>query len=243
MGDWLDKIADGVFITATDTEVGKTAVAGALARLLVERGWDVGVMKPVASGCRRRRGSWVCEDAECLRQAAQSDDPLDLVNPVRLTAPLAPSVAAAMAQTRVDLRAVRRAYRALRRRHRCVIVEGIGGLLVPITRTRLVADLAVELALPVIVVARATLGTINHTLLTIEAARRRGLRVLGVVVNRYPRARPDAAARTSPAEIERCGGVPVLAVLREDPAVDVARRTLGSLPRQLARQLGLLPCA
>jgi len=237
MRNFLNKIKNGVFLTATDTEVGKTAVAASLAAVLRQRGWDIGVMKPIASGCMSQEEKLVAEDAECLKKAANCEDSVDLVCPVRLKDPLAPTVAAERAHTTIDLENVRSAYHTLRKKHRCLIVEGIGGILVPITPTLLIADLAVEFGLPVIIVARPKLGTINHTLLTIEASRQRGLDVLGVIINRYPQESPGLAEVTSPKEIERCGKVPILAILREDPCVDIARCKLGSLPSELSTQI------
>lgn len=234
MSNWLDKIGSGVFVTATDTGVGKTAVGGALARVLSDAGRDVGVMKPVASGCSVRRGELFCEDAEFLRRAARCDEPIDMICPIRLRAPLAPDVAARLEGRRIDLRPVWRAYASLRRRHECVIVEGAGGLLVPITDRTTMADLAEKIGLPLVVVVRPSLGTINHTMLTVEAARRRGLSMLGLVVNRFPQ-RPGLAERTNPEELMRRTGLPVLAILREDRSVSVAAGRLGSLQKQLLR--------
>jgi dethiobiotin synthetase len=171
--------ARGLFVTGTDTGVGKTVVACALARALRARGVDVGVMKPVETGV----GADGPSDALALRAAAGGDDPLDLLCPQRFALPAAPIVAAAHAGARLDLDAIRRAFDGLRERHAFLVVEGAGGLLVPLARGIAMAELARELALPVVVVARAALGTINHTLLTLEACRSRGLPVAGVVIS------------------------------------------------------------
>ncbi len=181
----------GVFVTGTDTGVGKTLVACALVRALRSRGLDVGVMKPVETGV----GAAGPLDARALREAAGVADPLELVCPFALALPAAPTVAAADEGRDVDLEAIERAFATLAARHACMVVEGAGGLLVPVADGASIADLAHTLALPLLVVARASLGTINHTLLTLEAARARGIRVAGVVFSHAggTLARADAA--------------------------------------------------
>jgi dethiobiotin synthetase len=181
----------GFFVTGTDTGVGKTVVACALARALRAAGRDVGVLKPAETGV----GPDGPLDARALREAAGVDDPLDAVCPVQLALPAAPSVAAAAEGRTVDTGAIRKAYDALRARHETLVVEGAGGLLVPLAEGFTMADLARELALPVLVVARASLGTINHTLLTVEALARRGLPLAGVVVSHAGGPLSDADAK------------------------------------------------
>lgn len=199
-----------LFVTGTDTGVGKTVVAAGLAAALRRRNVDVGVMKPFATGARRRRGRLVSEDVERLAAAAGAGDPVEDVAPVLLEPPLAPSVAARVSRRRVDLAAVRAAYRRLARRHDVMVVEGIGGILVPVRDRVPVARVVAQLRLPVIVVTRPTLGTVNHTLLTVLAARSFGLRVLGLVVNWHERFRRGTAERLTPATLRTETGVPVL---------------------------------
>ena len=206
----------GFFVTGTDTEVGKTIVAGGIARMFSGRGISVGVMKPVASGAVRRGDALVARDAELLMAAAGCQSDADLVNPIRFEPPLAPTAAAEL-EGRIlhasDLQPVWAAYAELRRRHEMMVVEGIGGLLVPLARGFSVADLAARLGLPLIIVGRSGLGTINHTALTVEAARTRGLEVAGVVLNGRRPDRVGDAERTNPGEIERCAQVSVLGTL------------------------------
>jgi dethiobiotin synthetase len=171
--------ARGVFVTGTDTGVGKTLVACALVRGLRSRGLDVGVMKPVETGV----GAAGPLDARALREAAGVQDPLDLVCPYAFALPAAPTVAAAAEGRGIELEGIRRAFATLASRHGCMVVEGAGGLLVPLADGVSMADLARALGLPLLVVARASLGTINHTLLTLEVARARALRVAGVVIS------------------------------------------------------------
>jgi len=200
----------GVFVTGTDTGVGKTFVAAGLAAALRRRGADVGVMKPVATGRS--------EDAKILLKASGARDPIGLVNPIHLKAPLSPHLAAKLEKTRVDLGRIDRAFEELQARHQVVIVEGAGGLLVPIRDGFTMADLAKRLGLPLLIVARDALGTINHATLTVEAARARGLKILGIVVNRSRPGRPDLAERLNPAAIAKASRVKVLASISWKPA-------------------------
>ncbi|MBI3318491.1 MAG: adenosylmethionine--8-amino-7-oxononanoate transaminase [Candidatus Omnitrophica bacterium] len=205
----------GLFITGTGTEVGKTFIASALADAFRRQGVDVGVMKPVATGCRSRNGGLHSEDAELLLKASGAADPMDLVSPYRFSSPAAPWVARGLSPkgtVPLSFDRIEQAFQELSTRHEFVMVEGIGGLLVPIDAKRTVADLAGRLGLPLLIVARASLGTINHTLLTLEAARERGLEVLGVVLNGRSAA-PTLAERTNPRVIERLGKVKVLGVV------------------------------
>lgn len=174
----------GLFITGTDTGVGKTLVGAGLLALFKERGMNVGVMKPVESGCRLENGRLIPEDATLLREAADSQDDLDIINPYALEAPVAPALAAEMEGIAIRLEVIQRAFEILISRHDMVIVEGAGGLLVPLFGHFFMADLAEELNLPLLVVTEAKLGIINHTLLTLAHAREREIPVLGIVMNR-----------------------------------------------------------
>jgi dethiobiotin synthetase len=169
----------GLFVTGTDTGVGKTLVACALIRGLRARGIDAVGMKAVETGV----GPEGPRDALALRAAADHLVALDDVCPLRFALPAAPTVAALAEGRAVEVWAIRRAHQRLAARHECVITEGAGGLLVPLAEGQCMADLARELELPLLVVARAALGTINHTLLTLEAAVARGLAVAGVVIS------------------------------------------------------------
>lgn len=199
-------MGQGLFILGTGTEVGKTAVAAGLAAAWRRRGLDVGVMKPIATGVSDAVGA----DAAWLRRAAGVGDPIERIAPYRFKMPAAPAVARRRA--RIDFAVIRRAYEQLAARHEIVVVEGIGGLLVPIDDARTVADLARALDLPVLLVGCAQLGTINHTLLTVEQARDAGLDVLGFVLNGRS-ARPSVAERTNPAVITRWTGLPCWGVV------------------------------
>jgi dethiobiotin synthetase len=200
----------GIFVTGTDTGVGKTIVAATLARLLRMNGVSVGVMKPVTSGCRDVDGVPVSDDALLLAQAAGvefSDD----IAPYRLREALAPAEAAKIDAVRIDFATIKAAYLRLAARYDYVIVEGAGGLMVPLAGGLLIADLARELELPLLVVARPGLGTINHTVLTCFAAQQMGLQVAGVVINGMPE-NPGRAEKGAPHQIGALCGASVLGV-------------------------------
>lgn len=200
------------FITGTDTGVGKTIIAGALAAAFREKGLDVGVMKPVATG------GW--DDARFLIKSAGVEDNIFLVNPYCLATPVAPAVAAEIEKLKIDIGRIRAAYEELSRRHEMLIVEGVGGLLVPIYKKYLVTDLIKDLDLPIIIVAKPGLGTINHTLLTISQARRSRIKVLGVIINNYDEATAGIAEKTAPEVIEKVGNVPILGIVRHIDGAD-----------------------
>ena len=205
--------AKGIFITGTDTGVGKSIASAAIAMLLRRKGHSVGVMKPVTSGCIERDGHLVSEDAELLCFAAGVPLTPDCA-PYLLKAPLAPSMAASKEGVRIDLQQIKEAYLRLAEQFDFVIVEGAGGLMVPLAGGLLIADLASLLGLPIAVVARPGLGTINHTLLTTFCARNMGLEVKGVIVNRYPE-HPDEAQEYAPHLISSLSGCLLLGVFPE----------------------------
>jgi len=230
--------ACGLFVTGTDTEVGKTLIAGAIALTFRRQGRRVEVLKPVATGCRRSRGELVSEDAEFLAACADSRMTLAQIAPVRYATPAAPNVAAQREGRPVDLQEIFAAYGRAAEAE-VVVVEGIGGLLCPITDEFWVVHLAKLMALPVVIVADAGLGTINHTLLTLQAARAAGLDVAGVVVNRY-HVEPDRAETamiTNPTQIAALGQVPVLAVVPWEQANSVAEATIGPDTQFAIRQV------
>ncbi len=200
----------GVFVTGTDTGVGKTVVAAGIVVLLREAGVDAAGFKPVETGVPAPPG--VPADGALLRAASGSDAPLADHVPQTYAEPLAPLVAAERAGRLVDRAAILAAAARLRSRHEYLVAEGAGGLAVPVgPGAEDMADLALALGLPLLVVARPDLGTLNHTTLTVRYARSRGLDVLGIVVNRWPGEAGDLAVRTNPAMLARWTGVPVLA--------------------------------
>ena len=188
--------APGVFVTGTDTGCGKTRVGCAVARAWRAAGRRVRVLKPVETGCERLGGGEPAPaDARALAEAAGDDAPLDRLCPYRLELPAAPEVAARAAGVEIRLDRIAAALARAREDADCVLVEGAGGLLVPLAPGLDMAGLAAALDLPLLVVARAALGTINHTRLTLEAARARGLRVAGVAVSHTTPGLPGAERR------------------------------------------------
>jgi dethiobiotin synthetase len=206
----------GILVTATDTGVGKTVIAGAIARWLKGDGRRVAVCKPAASGCVKRREGLVSEDAEFLAHCASARHPLDLICPQRFLEPLAPGVAAQRAGVQLDWESIDRSIRLMAADSDVMVVEGVGGVIVPMDERHTFLDVVEWLGLPTVVVARAELGTINHTLLTLAALRSRGVAVAGVVVNRYPTDTPGVAAETNPRAIEKWGKTMVLAVVPDE---------------------------
>lgn len=208
-----------LFVTGTDTEVGKTLVTALLALHFGARGTDVGIMKPFASGCAHENGVLVSQDAQFLKDVCELDEDLDLINPARWEEALAPLVAIRRAlDTQNYWPRVLESYDALAARHEIVLVEGVGGVLAPLGerdgKILTCLDLMNTLALPVVVVARRTLGTINHTLLTIETLRNANLEVAGLVFcDAVPVEENDIAAQTSTSIIAEISGAKILGVV------------------------------
>jgi len=205
-----------IVVTGTDTGVGKTLVAGAIGRWFRVRGFRVSVLKPCATGCVRRREGLVSEDAEFLAHCANARFPLDLICPQRYAEPLAPAVAAERAGQPLDWEAINRSIAIMAADSDVMIVEGVGGVMVPMDPRHTFRDIAVWLGAPAVVVARPALGTINHTLLTVESLRLANVSVSGVVINRYPAENASIAEESNPRAIEKWGKVPVLCVVPDE---------------------------
>lgn len=201
-----DRLA--LFVTGTDTGVGKTVVTAAIAALAVASGRRIAVYKPAQTGVDIGDPG----DIEFVRAAAGDSPHLRTACAYRLREPLAPAVAARLAGVVIERSRLLAMYEDLAQGADVALVEGAGGLLVPLADGYAMADLARDLALPVLVVARPGLGTLNHTALTAEVARARDLEVAGVVISGFP-ARPDLASRTNPAELVRLARAPLLGAL------------------------------
>lgn len=203
----------GIFITGTDTGVGKTMVAAGIAAALRARSINVGVMKPIHTGCKTRNGKVIPEDSLLLAKAARVDDPIELITPFTFKEPVAPFVAAIENNVRIDINRITKSFKALCERHEYMIVEGIGGLLVPITRNFYVADLIKRLDIPAIIVTRSGLGTINHTMLTINCLKERKIPLRGIVINYSDKKKNTLAEKGCRETIERLSGIPVLDII------------------------------
>ena len=200
----------GLFVTGTDTGVGKTVLAGAICAALASRGERVAALKPAVTGLDEPPGDWP-PDHELLAAVASARQGPDEVAPYRYGPPLSPHYAAELAGERIEPAGLLTAARAAASDSDALVVEGVGGLMVPLTPGYLVRDLAVDLELPVVVAARTGLGTINHTLLTIAAARAGGLRVAGVAMTPWPSA-PAPIERSNRDAVGRFGAVGVSGV-------------------------------
>lgn len=206
-------VCKGLFITGTDTGVGKTYVGALIARQLREAGFRVGVYKPVASGCPQKEGKLIPEDALFLWEAAGRPATLARVCPQYFAAPLAPHLAAQLEGKKVQWREILAGARYWQDRCDILLVEGVGGLMSPLDEDHYVADLASRLGYPLVVVTRNTLGTINHTLQTLIAACafEDGLPIAGIVINDVLPPGQDPSAKYNPRELELRCGPPILA--------------------------------
>jgi len=216
----------GLFFTGTDTGVGKTFVTAAVARILRRQGHSVVVSKPVATGAVWKDGRWASDDTAALAQAAGFEGDLSRITPWTFADPVAPPVAARRAAVELTLDRIIRAVQDRQEPEKAMLIEGVGGLLCPLTEKETVADLVQALHLPLVVVARRSLGTLNHTLLTLEVARTRNLPVAGVVVNET--APPQTLAEeTNLLELQKRMQVPMLA------SVPFQTRLTASVPATL----------
>jgi dethiobiotin synthetase len=235
----MKTFARGYFITGTDTGVGKTVVTAALARCLSRRGPCVGVMKPVETG--QPDGHAAASDAERLRAASGASDPLEVVSPYRFPQPLAPLAAARLAGAEINPDHIRGCFEELARRHSTVLVEGIGGGLVPLSKDCDTRELIARLNLPCLVVGRASLGGVNHALLTVEALRRRRIELVGIVLNSPAEPDRDSTQVESTVELVRelagirvFGPLPHQPQLRQAWEVGIARLAEDPAIRELA---------
>lgn len=218
----------GLFVTATDTGVGKTVVTCAIADLLARLGLRVGVCKPFATGARREREGLVSDDAQALAFFARLDPEvggLPLVSPIVHKPAVAPAVAMELARQSFDPGPVAHSFATLDERCDVVLVEGVGGVMVPVDPedpSRTVLDLVREADYPTVVVTRAMLGTLNHTALTVAALRNAGCRVAGLIVNFYEPDDPDPAMQTNRDWLGRMTRLPLLATVPKVRPAQVA---------------------
>ncbi|MHC4322253.1 MAG: dethiobiotin synthase [Planctomycetota bacterium] len=223
----------GVFVTGSDTGVGKTVIAGAIAAAMKAHGLDVGVMKPVASGAKEIDGKLISEDAMYLKKIIDSTDDDDLVNPIRLKPPIAPTIAALKTGVPIDVDKILKTYEELTNKHDFVVVEGIGGLMVPIDDTLFVADLVCKMDLALVIVSSDYLGAINHTLLTLEYAKSRNIRIKGIVINMLKNG--DDFVR----EIEKHSSAPVLGTIPFKEDISVEDCVYGDIVEYFRREINI----
>lgn len=225
----------GLLITGTDTDVGKTVASCAILAAIrqQQRRIRLGVCKPFGSGCRRDREGLVSSDAEALAHFSDCRLPLNVINPLRYRLPLAPAMAAELERQPVQWAELTRSLALLDEQCDAVLIEGVGGLMVPLDPQHpryMLGSLAKALGYPVIVVCRPNLGTINHTLMTVELLRQAGCRVVGLIINGRPTEATaeaeDPSLLHNRSWLERLTGVKVLAELPRGRGVDVARGRL-----------------
>ncbi len=230
----------GIFVTSTDTGVGKTLVAAALAVALKKAGHMVGVMKPIETGISPSKATQ--SDTARLRSIIDSEEQIGAICPYRFALPLAPLAAAQAERQVINPETIRKVYRLLADRYDYTVVEGAGGVLVPITPDNDVADLIVRLKLPAVVIGRSGLGGVNHARLTIEALHRRKIPVVALVLNQTQSARSRTARiqeRTTVELLRKQAGVPVLGPLPYQSGLTRRFRqsTLGWPARQQSERL------
>ncbi len=225
----------GIFITGTDTGIGKTVVSAGLALSLKHKGLDVGIMKPLQSGERK--------DTDFLIRAAGVKDEIELINPYYFKSPLAPLTASEIEEVKIDIFSIKNAYKELCKRHEIVIVEGIGGLLVPLTEDYFVSNLILELNIPIIIVSRPDLGTINHTLLTIKHSKESGIDIIGIIFNETKKKKKGLAEKTNPSIIEKLSGVQILGTLPYISSIDIPHCKVGGLKRGFLKNIKIAPLA
>ena len=199
------------FITATDTGVGKTTITAALAASIKKSGVDVGIMKPVATGVLQKTG-FKSSDVSILYNASKVTDPENEINPIFMPLPVSPYDAGKILDIAFDKKIIFEQFTKLKNKHEMMLVEGIGGILTPLARDYFVADLIKDLGLETIVVTRSTLGTLNHTMMTIKACQDYDIPVKGIIINNYDE-NGGPAEKNAPSTIHEITSIPILGVL------------------------------
>ncbi len=200
----------GFFITGTDTGVGKTVVTGAVIKAIQSFGVRVGAMKPIESGCGKEGSVLIPYDGTFLKQAAQMIEPITQVTPFCFENPLSPLAASEIEGRQVSIEDLKKAYYRLYREYEAIVVEGVGGLMVPVRKDYFVVDLARDLSLPLLIVIRPGLGTINHTMLTVTYALEAGLEVAGIIINYSHPPEYSMAEKTNPGILKEICPVPII---------------------------------
>ena len=231
-------MSKGLFITGTDTGVGKTVITGGLAGVLRKNGIKAVAFKPVQTGGIESEGELLSEDALFYLEAAELPYSVRELNPCCLGPSLSPNMAARISGQVIDPEALAEAYYRLAAENDFVLVEGAGGICVPLVETHFtMADLARLLGIPLLVVARPGLGTINHTVLTVRYAQLSGIEVKGIIICGYREEQATLVERTNPAVIEGMTGVPILGIVPYLPEVSVESGSAGNLVEVLEEKV------
>ncbi len=205
--------SSGYFITGTDTGIGKTVATAALQAVLQSEGRSTGIMKPIETGVDAHCSSSANSDAKFLLEAAGLTDELSDICPVRLKTPAAPYQAALMEGVDIDVSLILAAYQRLAEKYEVMLVEGVGGLLVPISKNYAVIDLISDMGLPVLIVAGYQLGTLNHTLMTLRNLKEKNLTVTGILMTQFDPEPLTEVEQQQPELISELSGVPILGEL------------------------------
>jgi dethiobiotin synthetase len=214
-----NSLGSSIFITATDTGVGKTFISAGLCEIARDLGFSVGYLKPISSG-----GT---DDIKYVKGKAGLVDDVDIVNPIRYMLPLSPYAAGKTEKVKMDLTKIKRTLKSMEKYREFVVVEGIGGVYVPIKKGSFVSDMIKKLELPAVLVARAGLGTINHTLLSVKELRLKKIRIKGIILNGFTG--KELSERSNAQVIEELSGVPVIGHIK-------ANSSFHSLVKQLKHQ-------
>jgi len=199
----------GLFITGTDTEIGKTVVTSIIGAILKEEGIDFGVFKPVQTGVEKG----ICPDLKVYKLFFEPDDMEEEIIPIKLKAPQAPTISAKLENNTIHIEKILQSFYILKQKHKNLLIEGIGGIMVPLTGEVLVYDFIKKTGLPAVVVTRPYLGTINHTCLTLSVLKHIGIKVAGIIFNRVNDIEDNIFQKVEE-EIKRISNVPVLGYLR-----------------------------
>ena len=213
------------FVTATDTEIGKTFITAGLGFAAQAKGLRVGISKPISCGG--------IEDAVFYKKKLKLKDSVDSINPVRFRQPLSPYAAMKTEKKKIDMAKIKKSLKELAKDRDLVFVEGLGGVLAPIKRNYYVADMIKSLRIPCIIIARAGLGTINHTLMTINELRKRGIKVVGIIMNGFDD--EEISKRSNAQVIEELSGVKVIGKIK-------AGSSFASLLKQIKKQRMVEKC-
>lgn len=210
----------GYFITATDTGVGKTITAAALLRGFIKKGFKVAAMKPIETGCLNKDGILLPADGMFLRDMAEMNESLELITPVQLENPLSPLMASRVENVKIDMEKIFKSFEVLKKKYEYLFIEGVGGVMVPIYEVEkrrksfyFLRDLIKELELPVILVTRPSLGTINHTLLTVEVLKSKKIPIKGFIINFSEPPKNDIAEKTNPEILKEILDIPLLGIM------------------------------
>ncbi len=230
----------GYFITGTDTSVGKTIVSAAILRGFIKKGLKIGAMKPFETGCLNKDGILLPSDGMFLRDMAEMNDSLELVTPIKFETPASPLVASRLEDIEIDMDRIFKIFETLKKKYDYLLVEGVGGLMVPITQGKrkktksfyFVRDLIKDMDLEAIVVCRPTLGTINHTLLTVEALNNKKIPIKGFIINYSNLIKDDISEKTNLdilreiLDIPFLGTMPYLTELNKDKIGETALKNI-----------------